>query len=102
MQPYRAVCFDFDYTLADATDSIVAGFQHGFTQMGWPAPDRETVRGTIGYLLEDAYTMLGTATPSAGPSSAPCSWRWPRSASGGRRCSSPGRRSCCAPSTAAG
>ncbi len=58
MQPYRAVCFDFDYTLADATDSIVAGFQHGFTQMGWPAPDRETVRGTIGYLLEDAYTML--------------------------------------------
>lgn len=58
MQPYRAVCFDFDYTLADATDSIVAGFQHGFIQMGWPAPDRETVRGTIGYLLEDAYTML--------------------------------------------
>lgn len=58
MQPYRAVCFDFDYTLADATDSIVAGFQHGFTQMGWPAPDREMVRGTIGYLLEDAYTML--------------------------------------------
>ena len=58
MQPYRAVCFDFDYTLADATDSIVAGFQHGFTQMGWPTPDRETVRGTIGYLLEDAYTML--------------------------------------------
>ena len=35
MQPYRAVCFDFDYTLADATDSIVAGFQHGFTQMAW-------------------------------------------------------------------
>ena len=58
MQPYRAVCFDFDYTLADATDSIVAGFQHGFTQMCWPAPDRETVLGTIGYLLEDAYTML--------------------------------------------
>lgn len=58
MQPYCAVCFDFDYTLADATDSIVAGFQHGFTQMGWPAPDRETVRSTIGYLLEDAYTML--------------------------------------------
>ena len=65
MQPYRAVCFDFDYTLADATDSIVAGFQHGFTKMGWPAPDRETVRGTIGYLLEDAYTMLtGDSDPA--------------------------------------
>jgi len=55
---FQAVCFDFDYTLGDSTDSIVAGFQHGFTGLGWPAPDRETVRGTIGYLLEDAYTML--------------------------------------------
>lgn len=55
---YRAVCFDFDYTLGDSTDSIVAGFQHGFTKLGWPAPDRESVRGTVGYLLEDAYTLL--------------------------------------------
>ena len=55
---YRAVCFDFDYTLGDSTDSIVAGFQYGFTRLGWPAPDRETVRGTVGYLLEDAYTLL--------------------------------------------
>ena len=55
---FQAVCFDFDYTLGDSTDSIVAGFQHGLAGLGWPAPDRETVRGTIGYLLEDAYTML--------------------------------------------
>lgn len=61
---YRAVCFDFDYTLGDATDSIVAGFQYGFTKLGWPAPDRETVRGTVGYLLEDSYTLLtGDADP---------------------------------------
>ncbi|MEM5781295.1 MAG: HAD hydrolase-like protein, partial [Lawsonibacter sp.] len=58
MRPYRAVCFDFDYTLGDSTDSIVAGFQYGLTQLGWPAPDREAVRNTIGYMLEDAYTML--------------------------------------------
>ena len=55
---FQAVCFDFDYTLGDSTDSIVAGFQHGLTGLGWPAPERETVRSTIGYLLEDAYTML--------------------------------------------
>ena len=55
---FQAVCFDFDYTLGDCTDSIVAGFQHGLTAMGWPAPDREAIRATIGYLLEDAYTML--------------------------------------------
>ena len=58
MPPYRAVCFDFDYTLGDSTDSIVAGFQYAFPILGFPSPDRETVRGTIGYLLEDAYTML--------------------------------------------
>ncbi len=55
---FRAVCFDFDYTLGDCTDSIVAGFRHGLTSLGWPEPDREAVRSTIGYLLEDAYTML--------------------------------------------
>ncbi len=37
---YRAICFDFDYTLGDSTDSIVAGFQYGFTRLGWPAPDQ--------------------------------------------------------------
>lgn len=62
---FKAVCFDFDYTLGDCTDSIVAGFQYGLTGLGWPAPDRETVRGTIGYMLEDAYTMLtGDADPA--------------------------------------
>ena len=58
MKHYKAICFDFDYTLGDSTDSIVAGFQNGFSKLGWPEPDRETVRGTIGFLLEDAYTML--------------------------------------------
>ena len=58
MKAYRAICFDFDYTLGDSTDSIVAGFQYGFARLGQPVPDRETVRGTIGYLLEDAYELL--------------------------------------------
>ena len=55
---YRGICFDFDYTLADATDSIVAGFQSALQEMGWPTPGREEIRATIGYFLEDAYTML--------------------------------------------
>ena len=55
---YRAICFDFDYTLGDATDAIVAGYTYALTQMGWPAPDREAVRRTVGYMLEDGYTML--------------------------------------------
>ena len=61
---YRAVCFDFDYTLADATDSIVAGFQHALPSMGYPKPEREPIRHTIGYMLEDGYTLLtGDNTP---------------------------------------
>lgn len=62
---FKAVCFDFDYTLGDGTDSIVAGFQYGLTQLGWPAPDREAIRATIGYLLEDSYAMLtGDSDPA--------------------------------------
>lgn len=62
---YKAICFDFDYTLGDATDAILAGFTHALTTMGWPAPEREAVRRTVGYMIEDAYTMLtGDADPA--------------------------------------
>ncbi len=55
---YRAVLFDFDYTLGDSTGPIVASCTAAVTAMGWPAPDREAVRRTIGYTLEDGYTLL--------------------------------------------
>lgn len=64
MKGYQAVFFDFDYTLGDATDCIVAGFDHAFAQMGLAQPDYEAVRGTIGMTLENAYTLLsGDADP---------------------------------------
>ncbi|WP_297212620.1 HAD family hydrolase [uncultured Flavonifractor sp.] len=55
---YQAVFFDFDYTLGDGTQAIVAGFQYAFAQMGLPQPEREAVRRTIGMPLEDEYTFL--------------------------------------------
>ncbi len=55
---YKAVFFDFDYTLGDATDAILAGFLHGLTLLGWPAPEREAVRRTVGQPLEVAYEGL--------------------------------------------
>lgn len=55
---YKAVFFDFDYTLGDATEAIVAGFQYAFAKMGLPEPEREAVRRTIGMMLEDEYTVL--------------------------------------------
>lgn len=58
MPHYKAVCFDFDYTLADCTKSILAGFRYALPEMGFPVPDELTLRSTIGYVLEDAYTIL--------------------------------------------
>lgn len=55
---YKAVIFDFDYTLADATEAIHQAFIHALTTMGYPAPDRETVRHTIGMVVTEAYTLL--------------------------------------------
>ena len=55
---YKAVLFDFDYTLGDATEAIIAGFTHAFQGLGLPVPGRETVRGTVGLMLEDAYTSI--------------------------------------------
>lgn len=61
---YSAVLFDFDYTLGDATASIYDGFCYSFEKLGYPKPDLEAVRHTVGLLLEDSFTRLtGVADP---------------------------------------
>ena len=55
---YDAVLFDFDYTLGDATVSIYDGFCFGFARMGYPKPELEAVRATVGHILQDEFTML--------------------------------------------
>ena len=55
---YQAVLFDFDYTLGDATDSILAGTHYALDIMGYPLPTRDQVRATVGYVLADCYTLL--------------------------------------------
>ena len=55
---YQTVLFDFDYTLGDSTEPIVFANTAALKDMGWPAPEREAVRRTIGYTLEDGYTIL--------------------------------------------
>ena len=93
---FKAVCFDFDYTLADCTDSIVAGFQHGLTRLGWPSPDRETVRKTVGFMLEDSYSMLtGDLDRPVRLNSGRCLPRWPGSCKSKTPCCFPEERSCC-------
>ena len=61
---FKAVFFDFDYTLADGTEAIVAGFRYAFGRMGLPEPTEEAIRPTIGMVLEDEFTFLsGEADP---------------------------------------
>lgn len=55
---YRAVLFDFDYTLGDSTGPIVLGYRRGLAALSWPEPTVEQVRPTIGHTLQDGYTML--------------------------------------------
>lgn len=62
---YKAVLFDFDYTLGDSTVPITLGYQAGFTAMGWPAPTLEQVRPTIGMTLHNGYTLLTGDTDEA-------------------------------------
>jgi len=62
---YQAVIFDFDYTLGDATASIYEGYCHGMAKMGYSQPELEAVRRTVGYMLEDGFTMLTGETSPA-------------------------------------
>lgn len=55
---YKAVLFDFDYTIGDSTKPIVESYTAALTAMGYPAPERDAVRRTVGYTLYDGYTML--------------------------------------------
>ena len=55
---YKAVIFDFDYTLGDATDPIVGAALDALEKMGRPErPTREEVRLSVGHPLEECYSI---------------------------------------------
>ena len=49
---YKAVIFDFDYTLGDCTEGIAASVNHGLKKMGYEAGELEDIRKTIGLSLK--------------------------------------------------
>ncbi len=55
---YSSFIFDFDYTLADATNGIVDCFHYSFDKMSIPRADREEIRLCIGLTLADSLTRL--------------------------------------------
>ncbi|MDO5293559.1 MAG: HAD-IIIA family hydrolase [bacterium] len=55
---YRAVLFDFDYTLGDSTNGIVACMDFAFEKMGCKKKSEDAIKKTIGHRLQDAYVQL--------------------------------------------
>ena len=52
-KPFRAIIFDFDYTLGDSTNGIVLSVNYAFEKLGFAAKDTESIRKTIGLSLTD-------------------------------------------------
>ena len=48
---YKAVIFDFDYTLGDCTEGIAASVNHGLKKLGYEAGELEDIRKTIGWKI---------------------------------------------------
>ena len=56
---YSTYIFDFDYTLADATEGIVASFNYAFRTMGMDERPTDAIRKTVGLSLAESFRVLG-------------------------------------------
>lgn len=64
---YKAVIFDFDYTLGDSTDGIILSANYALEKMGYEPAEREEIRKTIGLSLPETYAALtGDKKPEKG------------------------------------
>ena len=55
---YKAYIYDFDYTLGDCTEAIVASMTYAFALQGIAVPEREAIRRTVGKTLREAFRVL--------------------------------------------
>ncbi|MDR2502409.1 MAG: HAD family hydrolase [Oscillospiraceae bacterium] len=58
MGSYNAYLFDFDYTLADATEGIVAAVNYALFSLGFPAQERETLRRMVSIDLAETFRRI--------------------------------------------
>lgn len=64
---YKAVIFDFDYTLGDSTEGIISSANYALEKMGYEPAEREEIRKTIGLSLPETYAALtGDKKPEKG------------------------------------
>lgn len=55
---YKALIFDFDYTLGDSTNGIVLSINHALEKLRFRAQDTKTIQRTIGLSLKDTLFEL--------------------------------------------
>lgn len=58
LDKYKAIVFDFDFTLADGSDWTVHCFQEILHRHGYTNVSDDTVRSTIGMVIEDAFKLM--------------------------------------------
>lgn len=58
MKNYDAYIFDFDYTLADATEPVVQSFLYALEKMNLEKSSRQDIINTIGIPIGESYTIL--------------------------------------------
>jgi len=62
---YRAILFDFDFTLADATPGIVLCANHALAALGFAEKPTGDIRKTVGMTLENTFHTLSGSPNSA-------------------------------------
>ena len=55
---FKAILFDFDYTLGNSEEGIILSSNYALTQMGYPGAERDAICRTIGLTLPKTYTVL--------------------------------------------
>lgn len=60
MKSYKAVLFDFDYTLADSSEGIIAAVNFALEQLALPTADERTIRKLIGRPLDQILAHFTT------------------------------------------
>ena len=60
MKSYKAILFDFDYTLADSSEGIIASVNYALEQLALPTVDDHTIRKLIGVPLEQMFAYFTT------------------------------------------
>ena len=64
MQNFKAIFFDFDGTIADTVNGILATMTATFKELNLPIPPQDAMKSTIGMLLGDALQQLGNLDDS--------------------------------------